>query len=173
MTTFGIALDRSGSMRGEPEQACRQAWGMLADELAEVPGVRIDVATFALRATHIGASVSTLPPFPEVPVMAMPSRLAPALSLIHESWGTVATTSRGTHRPPVFVVTDGGISDYDRVAQLMDEGVARWQAQYVALYAGHRTRTLPGRLWAMHVPIHDLSRARVASFITQLMPPST
>ena len=152
-------------MRGEPEHACRQAWGMLADELAQVPGVRLEVATFALDAALIGTTVSTLPPFPEVPVVAMPSRLSPALALLHAKLATTEGDLRATHRPPIFVLTDGGISDHVQVAQVMDEGVVRWQAQYVALYAGHRRRQLPGSGWAMHVSIEELSRAKISSIV--------
>lgn len=169
MATFGMALDRSGSMRGEPEQASRQVWGMLADELQQVSGVTIEAVTFALGSAQIGISGSTMPAFPDAPAVAMPSRLSPALGLLH---ARLADRDGGTlagNRPTVIVITDGRIGDTRLVAEVMSEGVARWQVRYVAMYAGHRWRQLPGNLWWLHLVIDGLDRAKMSSVISQVV----
>jgi len=173
MTTICIAVDRSGSMRGEPYQACRLAFEMLVSEAATVPGLTLAVVSFALEAMHIDCGASNMPSFPDAPIVAMPSRLAPALRLLDSeieravpAWGPTATV-------PVFAITDGRISDHDEVGSVMSQASQRQNRRFIAMYAGPRWRKFPQPSWSLHILIDQLDRMQIASLLRDTLSNTT
>lgn len=155
-------------MRGEPYQACRLAWEMLVSEVATVPGIMLDVVSFALEAIHIDCGGSNLPSFPDAPIVAMPSRLAPALRVLDERIERAVPAWHPTATVPVFVITDGRISDHDEVGSVMSKASQRQNRRFIAMYAGPRWRKFPQPSWSMHILIDQLDRMQIASLFRDI-----
>lgn len=160
-------------MRGEPYQACRLAFEMLVSEAATVPGLTLAVVSFALEAMHIDCGASNMPSFPDAPIVAMPSRLAPALRLLDSEIERAVPACGPTAIVPVFVITDGGISDSDEVGAEMFKGSQGQNHRFIAMYAGPRWRKLTHRAWSKHILIDQLDRMQIASLLRDTLSNTT